>query len=188
MKPTTRINQPKTPKNTRGAALVIGLLILLVMTLIGTTSMEGSILEGRMASNSRDLNTAFQASEAAMQDAEEYTSSTLKASDFSASQDGLYSYEDLAVGSTVWTSIDWDGSGTTKVVGTTIAGVASSASYILERRPQIVYEDNINNNDLYGSPDTRGAHIIRITTRGIGASENSSVFLQTTYGIEPNKF
>ncbi len=54
----------------RGAVLVISLLILLIMTLIGITGMQTSVLEERMAGNYRDIALAFQASETALRDAE----------------------------------------------------------------------------------------------------------------------
>jgi len=49
----------------RGAALIVSLIILLVMTLIGVTSMQTTVMQEKMAGNSRDLSTAFQAAEAA---------------------------------------------------------------------------------------------------------------------------
>lgn len=56
----------------RGAALVISLLILLVMTLIGVTAMQTTVMEERMAGNLRNTNLAFQAAEAALREAENY--------------------------------------------------------------------------------------------------------------------
>ena len=53
------------PDKQCGAALVVSLIILLVMTLIGVTSMQTTVMQEKMAGNARDLNTAFQAGEAA---------------------------------------------------------------------------------------------------------------------------
>jgi type IV pilus assembly protein PilX len=53
-----------------GAALVVGLIFLVVLTLLGITALKTGILEERMAGNSRDANIAFQAAEAALRDAE----------------------------------------------------------------------------------------------------------------------
>lgn len=50
----------------KGATLVVALIILLLMTIIGTVAMQGTTLEERMAGNTRDMNLAFQASEAAL--------------------------------------------------------------------------------------------------------------------------
>ncbi len=53
-----------------GAALVVSLIFLVILTLLGLTAMQTGILEERMAGNTRDRNLAFQAAEAAMRDAE----------------------------------------------------------------------------------------------------------------------
>lgn len=46
-----------------GSALIISLLMLLVMTLLGVTSMSTSTLEEKMAANDRNQKVAFQNSE-----------------------------------------------------------------------------------------------------------------------------
>ncbi|HEY8024591.1 MAG TPA: PilX N-terminal domain-containing pilus assembly protein [Burkholderiaceae bacterium] len=56
-----------------GAALVVGLIFLVILTLLGLTAMQTGILEERMAGNSRDHNIAFQAAEAALRDGEHDT-------------------------------------------------------------------------------------------------------------------
>jgi type IV pilus assembly protein PilX len=53
-----------------GAALVVGLIFLVILTLLGLTAMQTGILEERMAGNSRDRNIAFQGAEAGLRDAE----------------------------------------------------------------------------------------------------------------------
>ncbi|BCX81037.1 type IV pilus assembly protein PilX [Methylomarinovum caldicuralii] len=53
-----------------GAALIVGLVMLLVMTVLGVAAMQTNLLEEKMAGNYRDQNLAFQAAEAALRDAE----------------------------------------------------------------------------------------------------------------------
>lgn len=53
-----------------GAALLTGLIFLIILTLLGITAMQTSIMEERMSGNTRDRNIAFQAAEAALRDAE----------------------------------------------------------------------------------------------------------------------
>lgn len=52
----------------RGAALIISLVILLVITVIGLASMKTSILQERMSANAQNSRQAFLAAEAANQD------------------------------------------------------------------------------------------------------------------------
>ena len=55
-----------------GAALIVALIILLLMTVLGLTSMNTVTMEERMAGNLRDLNLSFQGAEAAVRDAEKW--------------------------------------------------------------------------------------------------------------------
>jgi len=56
----------------RGAVLVVSLLILLVMTVIGVSSMGSTTLQERMANNNNQRQIAFQAAEAALRSGEAY--------------------------------------------------------------------------------------------------------------------
>lgn len=53
-------------KNQRGSALIISLLILLVLTIIGVTALNSTVMEEKMASNFQTGNTAYQAAESAV--------------------------------------------------------------------------------------------------------------------------
>lgn len=65
------------PRTQTGAALVISLLILLIMTIFGVSSMQSTTLEERMAGNMRDQNLAFQSAEAALIEGERFLENTL---------------------------------------------------------------------------------------------------------------
>lgn len=54
----------------RGAALVVSLVILLVMTIIGITAMRSSTLEEKMAGNAQRNEVAFQLAQSALRQAE----------------------------------------------------------------------------------------------------------------------
>lgn len=54
----------------RGAILVVGLIVLLLMTLLGLSIMGGNAVEEKMAGNERDRQIAFQAAEAALREGE----------------------------------------------------------------------------------------------------------------------
>ena len=54
-----------------GSALIIGLTILLLMLILGTAGMRTTIMEERMAGNTRDYNNAFQAAEVGLIDGEQ---------------------------------------------------------------------------------------------------------------------
>jgi type IV pilus assembly protein PilX len=57
------------PKGSRGAALVIGLLLLLVLTVLAITGLSTATLELRMAGNQQYQKRAFQFAEAGVEQA-----------------------------------------------------------------------------------------------------------------------
>ncbi|KZY30693.1 hypothetical protein A3752_06030 [Oleiphilus sp. HI0081] len=50
----------------QGAALVISLIILIVMTLVGVSSMSTSLVQEKMAANAQNTNITFQAAESSV--------------------------------------------------------------------------------------------------------------------------
>src|SRR5690606_24216363 len=55
-----------------GAALILALIFLLLMTMLSTSSMRTSTMQERMAGNTRDWNLGFQSAEAALRVAEQF--------------------------------------------------------------------------------------------------------------------
>jgi len=79
-----RLNRVVSPRAQRvsgyreqGSVLVISLLILLVMSLLSISSLNNSVLEEKMAANSRNNQLAFQAAEAALRAAESFISNSM---------------------------------------------------------------------------------------------------------------
>lgn len=58
------------PGRQRGVALLVVLILLLVMTLLGLASLRGSLMEERMSAGLYDRSIGFQATEAALREAE----------------------------------------------------------------------------------------------------------------------
>jgi len=58
--------------SSQGGALIISLVILLIMTILGLTAMQTTMLQERMAGNMKDRNMAFQATEAALRTGENW--------------------------------------------------------------------------------------------------------------------
>ena len=66
-------NPHSLPLRQRGAALVTGLLIMMVMTLIGIAAMESSVIQGNLATNAQLNTVAFQVTEATLARAASFT-------------------------------------------------------------------------------------------------------------------
>lgn len=159
-----------------GAVLFISLIMLLAMTLIGVTGMQGTIMEEKMAGNSLDINRSFQATEAALREAESYLQSATLPT-FDGTTTGLYQPTDAGT-TPLWEQNIWNASSARTYSGT-FSGMtlASAPMYIIE--------------ELAPVPDPTGsiaadeplpdAGIYRVTARGTGGSDKSITILQATY-------
>ena len=166
----------------KGAALLIGLLMLTVMSLIAVSSMQSSTLQELMSGNMQDQFTAFEAAEAAMRAAEEFLDSgTLDLSAFDGDKsDGLLAnlYDE------VWKEVNWTDSDSRKPL-ITIGGVNSQPRYVVQHLgPVSPPEDQLNIDNDYGSGAPQPiAQYFKITARGTGGSDNSVVVLESVYGV-----
>ncbi len=66
-------------RNQRGAVLVVAMLLLLVMTLLGVSGVENSLLEERMSGNFHESYTAMQSAETALRVAEQWLTTEVTA-------------------------------------------------------------------------------------------------------------
>ena len=169
-----------------GAALIISLIILMLLTIIGVTGMQTTALEERMAGNMRDKALAFESAEAALRDAETFMDTVFTLGAFNA--DGSDGYYDDSI-LKIWEEVDWDGAdggNTNKAVTATssIPGVAQG-QYVIQYIADSEEEDVSGGHNLINIGQGTGAgnsSIFRITARGTGASGNAVVILQTIYG------
>lgn len=107
----------------QGAALVVSLIMLLLMTLVGVTAMQVTMMQEKMVANSRDINTAFQAAETALKRGElyariiySYVTAAGTYAEFSADcsvfvglcQPSCSTYKDSVKGSNDWCTGDTD--------------------------------------------------------------------------------
>ena len=60
-----------------GSALVVGLVLLLVVTILAVAGIQGTVVQERMSGNWHDRNLAFQASEAALREGERWLDASI---------------------------------------------------------------------------------------------------------------
>lgn len=70
-----------SPQQTRGAALIISLILLLIMTLLAISASNSTVMESKISANLTDRNTAFQAAEHALRQAEAQLIELISAND-----------------------------------------------------------------------------------------------------------
>lgn len=173
----------------KGAVLVISLIMLLLLTLIGASSMQTSSLEEKMAGNIRDEDLAFQAAETALRLAEAVVATNHLAFSVATNgtgSNGLYT----TIGATLsdplgfWKTVDWSSSTAVATYsGGTLNNISSAPLYIIEELPTSGGNSTNSGGSLEagtaGSSQTISWY--RITARGTGGSNNAVVIVQSIY-------
>ena len=153
-----------------GAVLIISLIMLLLLTIIGTSSIQTTSLEEKMAGNLRDRNLAFQAAESGLRAGEAFLTQATLPSFTSAGTGGLYNETDI----TPLQNDDWSTFNTIIYSTATLSNTASPPLYVIQRLSNIgsssLDAGNYHENELY-----------RVTARGVGGTSNAVVVLQTIY-------
>lgn len=170
-------NPPYSAVRQRGAALIVSLLILLVMTILGVASMQTTVLEEKMASNARDKQLSFQAAEAALREGENWLQESVALPDFTGS-DGLYQPDNNR-----WKTLDWSDNSLVVVYpdnadNESISQVAAQPRYYMEELP---LTETAGSSLVIGLEPPSASGSYRITARGVGGSSTAVSILQTTF-------
>jgi len=171
----------RTQIHQHGATLIVAMLMLLVLTVLGLTTMSMTRLEERMAGNSRDVNLAFQGAEAGLRDGEDrigaWVEATLPAS-CSTAPCSVWDLNMLPVDLRDQPLTWW----TTNATEYGVAGTKEITEIV--RDPLVTIED------LEFVPDslTRsgygrkpGRNFYRVTSNSAGASSTAEVVLESTF-------
>jgi type IV pilus assembly protein PilX len=163
-----------------GAVLFVGLMMLLVMSLIAITSMQGSTLEVRMAGNTRDSLVALQTAEAALDAGEDLLDSgTLNLADFDLDgSDGLYNNSN----DQLWSIIDWTAANSRSYSGFNPSNVYAVPRYIIQHIAPTLAAPNLLVENYGEGQASQTIQLYRVTARGTGGSDNTEVILQSIYG------
>lgn len=180
---TTSITSPSTPGQ-RGAALIMAMVFLLLLTILGVTAMSTTSLEEKMAGNVRDKDVAFQAAEAALITGENWILDQLKEPEPNNSI-GLYEFDSTSSQS-VWDTVDWDGTSDLVVFPDTptqtgssgLTDVKTQPKYIIEVLAHVPEEGGSLRLGAYASSFTT---VMRITARGTGGTDSAVAMVQSIF-------
>ncbi|MBV1930328.1 MAG: hypothetical protein KUG71_01325 [Porticoccaceae bacterium] len=159
-----------------GAVLLLSLILLLALTAIGISTMQGTVFEEKMAGNTRDWNFAYQAGENALRDGELWLDKRASQPEANSSgSNGVWGLKDIGTGSW-WTtqSGSWWGSN-----AVTLSGIAN-----LEAQPRRIIEEDVFLKDSLGIGQQQtitGLNFYRVTARATGGTDRSVVKLQSMY-------
>ncbi len=172
----------------RGAALIVGLLMLLVATLIGLGGIRNALIEERMAGNTRQLHIAGEAAEAALREAEAWLEANVAVlgdlDQFAGAPAQLYSHMNPpGAKAPTWdpsSDADWLLGTNTTAATTPLGGVGQAPRYFIE------YMGRVGDPPLYTAgygatpPDLR-QYAFRVTAMGWGADGITRSLLQSHY-------
>ena len=170
-----------------GVALVTAMIFLVVLTLLATAGMRGTLLEERMAANSRNHDLAFEAAEAALRDAifKVKSGAIAPTSGFTTpcSSSGLCLPS--TTGTDNWTTVFPFGQTTSSSTAATYSGTALSylanqPQYIVELLPDTTVPGG-NSRGIGRSTPSGTATPYRITARGWGMTAEAQATTQATY-------
>ncbi len=165
-------------ENQSGAALVMSLVLLLILTLIGIAALRNTAMQERMAGSLQDQNLAFQSAEAALREGE------------AALDVAVLPEFNGANGWHAWTSTSkprWEQSPSETGRGGAInysgeyEGVVAP-QFFIEQLPAVVVEETPGGSRALGGGEAlEEIDIYRVTARGFGRNPGTVVILQSVY-------
>lgn len=161
----------------RGSALIVSLVFMLLLTIVGVGAMQSATLQERMSGGSRDVNSAFQAAEAAVRAAEVYLQAAA-IGPFNGSN-GLYLHCAVGVTGSGCDVPDWRDPASTgwQAREGTLEKVHQQPQFVIQQLPPIPDPSG----SLAADEPGHMIDVYRVTARGFGTSDNTMVVIQTMY-------
>ena len=166
-----------TTHKQQGAVLFISLIFLLIMTVIGISSLRSSTMDERQAGNALDRQLAFQAAESALRAGERFIDNNTPTLDEDCTNGFCTNPREQDISNwqedpthPVWT----DEAQTADVV---LNGIRTTARFIIEDMCEVPVVGG-------GTPTER---MFRITAFATGGTDASRVMLQSSY-VLPNNY
>ncbi|VAW96862.1 hypothetical protein MNBD_GAMMA19-721 [hydrothermal vent metagenome] len=167
-----------TRKHQTGAALIVSLMLLIVLTLLGLSGMQSTIMQERMSNNVRDKGMAFQAAESALRGGENW----VKDQGILTPQNGgsctapcdlvhLDDYIDMITQDFTW----WKDNGRA-YVGMPTGTVASAPRFIVEEHGTARQGYSLDPTASILPP-----RLYRITAIGVGSTTTAEAMIETLY-------
>lgn len=181
MKPKTGCHAHHRRRGQNGAALIVSLLILVVLTLLGLTAMGTATLEEKMSGNQRDHDVAFEAAEGALAQGK---------LDIERVFDNPFMFGSGSVGGSTETAIQraglynavlgstspWQGSWETgnSVGSPAVSGLPDPPAYMAEFLGEIALDGYDSSIDLHPAA-------LQVTARARGHQPGTEVLVQMDY-------
>ena len=171
-------------KRQRGAVLIMALLVVVVLTILGVSAMQGAVMEERMAGNAHDHHMAFQSSESGLRDAGDWLLGlTVRPLADATGTNGIYALGNLGNGMMDY-AFDWkDSQPGKRTYGTDTSNAAADFSYHAEP-PRYVVEETAfvrDSLDPESAAQGKGKYYYTVSSIGYGGSGSSEAVAQSVY-------
>lgn len=178
-----------------GAALLISLIMLLLLTILGVATLRTTTIEEKMAGNLRDKDLAFQAAESAIREAETVLKGMINASKFYGGSggtgvvNGYYSAYDSGTGTPdmkaiITDSANWVDDTKSIAVTTNIPGVATQPRYMIQHAQHVVPPGGIGFGGYGANKAGSELDYFKIYARGTGGTDTAQVVLESFFGMK----
>lgn len=187
-------NGPRAASFETGAVLAVCLIFLLLVTVLGLSTIGTTTMQEKMAANTRDKDLAFQAAELALRVAEKaIKEENLEVSDFTPDcKNGLCSAIDVSAATARWNDTGicgankdiWSCTKSRAVTGDDGVSLKIHSlppRYFVEILAELDTADDLNIGNIGDSIFGDEVTIYRITAIGYGGSKTSQAVLQSTY-------
>jgi len=171
-------------KRQAGAALIVSLMLLIVLTLLGLSGMQSTIMQERMSSNVRDKGMAFQATESAIRGGEDWVRGA-DVNTLGNPEDGatcsppcnivaLNDYANMITETFGW----WQTNARTFTFPSSTSNSAPAADprFIVEFHSRVDQGYSLDATDTTPRP-----HLYRITAMGVGSTTTAEAIIETLY-------
>ncbi|MFQ3228998.1 PilX N-terminal domain-containing pilus assembly protein [Reinekea sp.] len=180
--------QGQSLRQQAGAVLIVALSLLVILTILGISVMESSVIEERMAGNNLDYNLAFQSAESALRAGEDWISQrTQRPATTNVPTPGVVlGLNSIAADGAAW----WQDGGKTNAwwthatpkVNTFTPNTPAMLDELFQPPRFAIEEYDIVCDGAINDPSATTCKVIyRITARGWGQSPSSTVMLQSLY-------
>jgi len=173
-----------------GMSLFPALMFLLVLSVLGMSVLNSTLLQEKMAGNTKDTNVAFQAAEAGLRDAEvdvvqNITSGTVFTSSCTNGLCTPPSTWPTPLSTDISKAIDWTSSAQTRIYGShtgapALADVAAPPLYVIEKLSNLPVGPGGSVGIGVVAPNSGGT-AYRLTVLATGARPETSSILQSTF-------
>jgi len=161
-----------------GAVLILSLLLLLVLSLLAISSMQGSVMQERMVSAEREGMQSLEIAESAVRDAETFIDGLNTLTGFNGTN-GLFGLGNATPDPLA--AATWGGSNVRVATTVVVNGISVTPKYFVAHVGDTETKENLTQGQGYGGPAATEAQGFRIVAWSPGVTGDSQRVIESFY-------